>query len=192
MPPKIKITKDNILNTGVELLRQEGREAINARDLAKRLGCSVQPIFRAFESMEALKDSIYKRVEEVYNTKMLNALQSENGGFLEMGLTYIEFAKTEPNFFKLLFMSDIFHQKSTENIAGSTMGDDETIEEICVMTGLSQKKAQKLYTGIWFTTHGIASLLATNSCEYSKKETRKMLIHVFQGLVYSIKKEEEE
>ena len=38
MPPKIRVTKDDIVNAAVELVRQGGAEAINARAIAVRLG----------------------------------------------------------------------------------------------------------------------------------------------------------
>ena len=119
---------------------------------------------------------------------MLEALNSEGNGFQEMGLAYVNFAKNERHLFQLLFMSDVFNQGSAADIAGSTTGDDSVLALIGNTTGLDTSKAQELYTGIWFTTHGIASLLATNSCTLSNEETRKILSLVFEGLLYSLKK----
>ena len=63
MPPKIRITKENIVERAVEIVREHGMDSLNARSLAKELGCSVQPIFRAFDSMGELRSiSIYSRV----------------------------------------------------------------------------------------------------------------------------------
>ena len=45
MPPKIKVTKEDIIRTSVELVRRSGEQAINARTLAALLNCSTQPIF---------------------------------------------------------------------------------------------------------------------------------------------------
>ena len=44
MPPKARITRDMILDAAFDLVRAEGHEALNVRTLAKRLGCSTQPI----------------------------------------------------------------------------------------------------------------------------------------------------
>ena len=140
--------------------------------------------------MEDLKTAIYKRAEEIYNKVMMEALKNNGEDifvFLAMGLAYIDFAKTETNLFRLLFMSNAFNQGSAADIAGNTAGDEKVIALISTSTGLDAKKAQELYTGLWFTTHGIASLLATNSCTLTEDETERILRNVFKGLLHSLK-----
>ncbi|KAB1438333.1 TetR/AcrR family transcriptional regulator [Candidatus Galacturonibacter soehngenii] len=190
MPPKIKISEEEILEEAILLIREKGYTNLNARDLAKRLGCSVHPIFRAFLSMDGLKEAVYQKVEQIYNNKMIEAGKQE-GGFLQMGLAYIDFAKRERNLFQLLFMSEAFQKKSIMDIVGSTQGDDEVIAMICQMSGLSKKGAKELYAGIWLTTHGIAAMFATNGCQYNDNEIKRLLDNSFMGLAMKLKKEEE-
>lgn len=190
MPPKIKISEEEILEEAILIIREKGYTNLNARDLAKRLGCSVHPIFRAFLSMDGLKKAVYQKVEQIYNNKMLEAGKQE-GGFLQMGLAYIDFAKRERNLFQLLFMSEAFQKKSIMDIVGSTQGDDEVIAMICQMSGLSKKGAKELYAGIWLTTHGIAAMFATNGCQYNDNEIKRLLDNSFTGLAMKLKKEEE-
>jgi AcrR family transcriptional regulator len=191
MAPKPKISYDSIVTGAVNIVRENGVEAVNARSIAARLNCSVQPIFRNFSTMDELKAVVYKHAEEIYNKVMFDALESDGEGFLEMGLAYINFAKSEPNLFRLLFMSNVFNTGSAADIAGTTKGDEEVIDLIGNLSGLSKSESQELYTGIWFTTHGMASLLATNSCTLSDEEIKKILNYSYEGLVYSIKKQGE-
>ncbi|ROR26345.1 TetR family transcriptional regulator [Mobilisporobacter senegalensis] len=192
MPPKEKVTKEEIINTAINIVREKGIENLNARNLARKMGCSVHPIFRGYHSMEGLKTEIYKMVEHIYNQQMLNAVEHGEDGFLNMGLAYINFAKDEKNLFKLLFMSDAFREQGIMDIAGTTEGDDEVLDMICQRTGLGKKSARELYTGIWLTTHGIASMIATNSCRFSDEENRRLLNNSFMGLLMKLKKEEEQ
>ncbi len=192
MPPKIKVTKEEIINVAIRLVREKGIESLNARDLAKEIGCSVHPIFRTYNSMEGLKTAIYKMAENIYNERMLSAGEHTDDGFLNMGLTYIDFAKNEKNLFKLLFMSDAFRDQSIMDIVGTTEGDDEVLEMLCQRTGLSIKAAKELYTGIWLTTHGIASMFATNNCRFTDEENRRLLNNSFMGLLLKLKNEEED
>lgn len=191
MPPKVKITEEIILNEAILLIQEKGYENLNARDLAKKIGCSVHPIFRVFQSMDGLKEAVYKKAEDFYNSKMFEAGEKEDG-FFQMGLAYIDFAKNEKNLFKMLFMSDAFQKQSIMDIAGATEGDDEVIEMICQMTGLNKVSAKELYAGIWLTTHGIAAMFATNSCRYNDDEIKRLLHNSFMGLLMKLKKEEEE
>lgn len=190
MAPKTKISYDSIVTEAINIVRENGIEAVTARSIAAGLNCSIQPIFKNFNTMDELKTAVYAHAEEIYNTVMFNALENSGEGFLGMGLAYINFAKAEPNIFRLLFMSNVFSKGSAADIAGTTKGDDEVIALISNLTGLSKSKSQELYTGIWFTTHGMASLLATNNCTLSNEEIKKILNHTFEGLLNSIKNEE--
>ncbi|MBB2183954.1 TetR/AcrR family transcriptional regulator [Lachnospiraceae bacterium MD1] len=192
MPPKIKVTEDEIINVALRIVREKGIESLNARDLAKELGCSVHPIFRAYQSMEGLRIAVYRKAEDIYNERMLSAGEHTEDGFLSIGLAYIDFAKNEKNLFKLLFMTDQFREQSIMDIVGNTKGDDEVINLLRQMTGLSVKAVKELYAGMWITTHGIASMFATNNCRFSDEENRRLLNNSFMGLILKLKNEEEQ
>jgi AcrR family transcriptional regulator len=184
MAPKVKINEEEILNASLEILRESGIEAVNARSVAKKLNCSIQPIFRTFSTMDALKAALYKRASEIFSNTMLGALS--NGGFKNLGMTYINLARTDSNLFKLLYMTDAFKGKDLAELAGTTEGDVEIIKHISQRTGLSVEKAQDLLTAIWFTTHGIATLLATNASEISDESAGQILSDVYEGLVKTL------
>ena len=192
MPPKIKVSKEDIMDGAMRIVREKGFPSLNARDLANEIGCSVHPIFREYNSMEGLKLAVYKTAEAIYNQRMLSALENDADGFLGMGLTYINFAREEKNLFQLLFMSGAFREQSVMDIAGTTEGDEDVIRMLCQRTGLSEKSAKELYTGVWLTTHGIASMYATNNCRFSDEENRRLLSNSFMGLIFKLKKEEEQ
>lgn len=192
MPPKVKVTEKEIIDTALRIVQEKGLDSLNARDLAKELGCSVHPIFRSFHTMEELKSEIYKAAEQIYNQRMISAMEKGADSFLNIGLTYIDFARQEKNLFKLLFMSDAFREQSIIDIVGNTEGDDEVIAMLCQMTGLSRQSARELYAGNWLMVHGIASMFATNSCRLEEKEIRRLLGNTFMGIMIKLKKEEEE
>ena len=55
MPPKVKITKNDIIKTALELVRESGAQSLNARAVAGKLACSTQPVFSNFATMEELQ-----------------------------------------------------------------------------------------------------------------------------------------
>ena len=190
MAPRIKTSYEDIVKEAIAIVREQGFEFLNARSVAAKLNCSIQPIFRTFGTMADLKAATYKRAEEIYNMAMMESMKNSDEGFLALGVAYVNFAKTETNLFRLLFMSNVFNQGSAADIAGSTAGDDKVIALICDETGLDTLKARELYTGIWFTTHGIASLLSTNRCTLGDDETKRVLKHVFKGLLHTLTESE--
>jgi AcrR family transcriptional regulator len=180
MPPKVQITEEAILLASVEIVRERGMEAINAREIAKRLHCSTQPIFWKFQTMDDLKKALYEKVEELYNNHMFQGMEQGNP-FLGAGLAYINFAKSEKNLFKFIFMSDSIQVKSIfEMIEGED--NREIIVMISKMTNLNEEYAKQLFINIWLVTHGIASMMATNSCHFTDTEIDQILSDSFMGL----------
>lgn len=61
MARKESITITDILNTAFTLTREEGIAGVTARNVAKKAGCSTQPIFRVYHSMEELWRAVYEK-----------------------------------------------------------------------------------------------------------------------------------
>ena len=105
MPPKTKITKQDIIEKALDLLREGGEGAINARSIASALGCSTQPIFSNFSSMEELEESVLLAAYECYLGFLRREAESgKYPAYKSFGMAYIRFAKEERELFKLLFM----------------------------------------------------------------------------------------
>lgn len=185
MPPKIKITEEDILDAAIEITRNNGIASVNARKIGKVLGCSVQPVFRNFQNMEDLKERLFKKTENIFDDHMRCGVNLHQIPFLGMGLAYIYFAKTEKNLFKFLFMSDGFKGKSVlEMIKGEE--NREIINLIMGMTGLDFIDAEQLFLGIWLITHGIAAMMATNDCDFSEEMIIKLLMDSFSGMKHQL------
>ena len=58
MPAVKKASRKAILDAAVEVLRDGGFSAINARSVARKLGCSTQPIYLSFQNMAELKAAL--------------------------------------------------------------------------------------------------------------------------------------
>ena len=66
MPPKIKITKTEIVKTAIDIIRESGEEFLNTRNIAYRLNSSTQPVFSNFASMDELKDAVAISAYDIY------------------------------------------------------------------------------------------------------------------------------
>ena len=172
MPPTIKFQKEDILNTAYEIVKNEGFQSVNARRIAKELGCSVQPIFHNFTSMEDLNEAVYRKIYDKYREYMLSGKDCVKG-YKKMGLSYIKFAKDYPNFFKIIFMQNT-NLDATEFIMADSIGDD-VIKTGQVLTGLSYEEQKKFHVQVWIFTHGIACLAATKTVEFTDEEIDQLL-----------------
>lgn len=183
MPPKPIIDKETMIQSAVNLIREQGIYALNARSLANVLGCSTKPIFRLYENMDELKKSVYERVENLYNKHMEEGLKN---GFEGLGMAYISFAKQEKNLFKLIFMSEQFKiENMREMLEGNE--NEQIINLISETSGLGSASARELYMSMWLISHGIASMIATNSCRLQQEEIKKILNNTYSALITQLK-----
>ncbi len=184
MPPKIQVSEERILNQAVEIVRQHGMSALNARSLADALNCSVQPIFRTFHSMGELKERVTAFVVEDYQQRLLDGLAQSDpmNGLL---MAYIRYAQEEKQFFRLLHMSDSLALSGTGDFVG--VGVNKTIVDAMMKeTGLPHEDAESLYVGCFFAAHGIAAMFATNHCTFSEESIQEIIGSVYDGLILKL------
>lgn len=181
MPPKVKITKEDVLHAAFKLTRADGFDVVNARSIAKELGCSTHPIFQNYENMAELKQNLIKYIEIYYNQYIESKIVGENP-FLSIGLTYIEFAKEESNLFKMMFMS---HNIEVADFIELIDNDENQsiIHAIIELAKVDEKKAKQIYINIWLYTHGIAAMTATNNLTLSSMQTKKLLQDAFRAFI---------
>lgn len=197
LPPKQKFTKEEIVAASLNILRREGMAAITARALGESLGSSSRPIFTVFKNMDEVITETTKAARAVYNEYIKVGL-AQIPAFKGVGFEYIHFAKDEPKLFQLLFMTS---KENTRNLSNVLSSLDENMSSILdsvynsygIKHGLSKEQCHRLYQTMWIFTHGIASLLATETCDFTENEIGEMLTEVFIGLLTKqIKTNEEE
>ena len=177
MPPRVKITKEEIVSAALELVRKQGPEAVNARTVAAVLQCSTQPIFSNFATMEQLHLAVAEKAEEIYQTYMI---QEENSGKYPAhkanGMAYIRFAKEEKELFKLMFMCD----RAGDNPESEL--NDKMVSMVQEITGLKGDSSQLFHLEMWSCVHGIATMFATGYVDLPWELVSSMISHVYQGL----------
>lgn len=189
MPPKVKVTQDQIIQAAMDIVRESGIDALNARALAKQLDCSIQPIFKNFETMGSLKQALLEKAQKIYDAYTQKGMQNSNP-FLGIGLGYIQFAQKEKNLFKLLFMTNEFKQTSLIQIIKDDE-NQEVVKLVAQLSGLSLVLSEQLFIDVWLITHGIASMCATNDIELSLDEVTTILRDAFAGFKHQLLKEKE-
>ena len=187
MPPKCKFTREEIIQSALDIARSEGAASITARSLGAKLGSSSKPIFSVFENMEEVQAEVQRAAKALYAEYVQVGLHQELA-FKGVGTQYILFAIKEPKLFQLLFMSE---QSKKPPVAGILPIIDESYEQILLSVqngyGLGEKDAENLYRHLWIYTHGIAVLCATNMCSFTAEEISRMMTEVFISLLKEIK-----
>ena len=177
MPPKVKVTKEHIIDTALDIIRK--KEPLNARTLAAALHCSTQPLFSNFASMEELRLAVLEKANALYEEYITREIESgEYPAYKASGMAYIRFAKEERELFKLLYMRD----RSNEAVP-EALDFGQRIESIVQnSTGLDPMEVKLFHLEMWAYVHGIASMIATGFANPDTELVSRMLTDAYMGM----------
>lgn len=176
MPPRPRISKEMVLGTALEITREEGYEAVNARSIAGRLGCSTQPLFTCFRNMEQLKRELLDRAFVYYSDYVARTgdILTDNPALI-LPLTYIEFAREERKLFRLLFVNDM----ELDLVRGEDFyrepGNERKAEIFAGQIGVPPEQGREIFLDLFLYAHGIAVLTASGKASLGHDELEFML-----------------
>ena len=174
MPAIRKTSKEAIINAAVDVLRESGAAALNARNVAKKLGCSTQPIYLCFQNMEDLKAAMTRQAIALHTQSVrewlhiLNADDScyrQHSHYSSYGIGFVKFAALEKHLFRWLYLG------------GGQPGphqDDVLLPEIIAAIvneyGYSEELAEKLHRDMTYYSYGLAILANTGHLNLTDAE----------------------
>jgi len=180
MARKTVFDRDYILEKASDFVKDYGVEAMNARDLCKYIGCSTQPLFKNFISMEGLKKSLKKYLHDYYDS-FIDLIVDKDDYLYTISYAYALFACKEPKIFKALFMTELAGTRTIEEVLNSSWNID-TIKSIPKQYGLSKKQSERLYRDVRFFTHGLSCQIACNSISVTEDEIKKLIRDIINKL----------
>lgn len=179
MARKQSITLENILDAAFEMTREEGFEAVTARKLAAKAGCSTQPIFRVYKNMEELGSDLFERAVEYFETFYSEYEKTYSVPFINLGMAYIDFAGKEKNLFRLLFLQTEPRGKSFYEILNGKEGF--VVKEIAKAKEDGCKQPSEMFMHMWMLIHGAACMATTGDYDLGKEETVTMLWDAYRS-----------
>lgn len=186
MPPKARFTRDTIVAAAVELVRERGHDSLNARLLAKALGCSTQPLLYQFNSIAEIRQETYKAANEAHTNYLMRGLDQAEDPLMELGLNYVRFAHEEPRLFRFLFQTNGLGAREL-----STLVDDPELGEMVALvseaSGISENEARAVFLSLFITAHGCASLLANNAIDYDERLVSTVLTGAYCGVIAQLR-----
>lgn len=178
MAPKVKVTREDIIKTTLELVRKHGADYINARAIASALECSTQPIFSNFNSMEELQEETILCAYGLYLDFIKSEIESgEYPQYKAFGMAYIRFAKEEKELFKLLFMRD----RTNEDLSPSP-DFEESVNLIMELNNVSREQAMLIHLEMYTCVHGIATMVATSFLPLEWTLISQILSDIYHGI----------
>ena len=188
MPPKSRITREAVVDAALEVVRESGAEAVNARSVARKLNCSTQPVMYHFATMEELKRAVYDRADRLH-TEFLTSVSGERDPMLEIGLNYIRFAIREPALFRFLFQSGYAPQTDLDGM----IDNDALLPVLSVLQdalGTELERTKQVFRTVALFAHGYASIIANNNLNYDEDIVAADLERAFLGAAAAVGREE--
>jgi AcrR family transcriptional regulator len=98
------LSPERIVDTAKEIIRTEGHERLSVRGLARQLDVTAPAIYDHMESKDAVLRAVaasgYDELRTAYSTTADTAIDRMR----ERAIAYVEFARTRPELFRLMFM----------------------------------------------------------------------------------------
>jgi len=184
MPPNPKFSKEGVLKTAFQLVREKGIDKLNARSLAKMLNSSTQPIFSYYKNMAELQSDLFEMVSK-YNSSYFNKVETGENLLSNIGMAYIDFALEEPNLFRMMFMSNGF--------SGMKLGDfftafdddcnDHLMSSIPKAFNMDLPETNRMFIDMWLYAHGVATMLVMNQLPTPRSEIETMMKNMCRLLI---------
>ncbi len=182
MSKSVTITKDMILTTAFDIAREKGLNGISNRELAKKLNCSIRPIYYQFQNVDELYKELYIEIEKYFYKFLMENMNDEMPKYKQVGINYIKFAKEEKELFKILFMSEI--DLGLNDFIAKDMEDFKELSKLIkISTNLNDEDIESFHIKMWIFSHGLATLVASSTINISNEQLKQLLSLEFQALM---------
>ena len=150
MARPVSITRDPVLDAAFTLVRREGVNALTAR----ALGCSTQPLYPEFASMEALGAAAVERA----TAQALRLFRESGATDLDSGLGVLRLIAEEPHLFALLTRDRAAVEARVRR--GPLRAERlDPVRSRPALEGLGEAQLRRVHTKMWFFAQGAAVLL---------------------------------
>lgn len=166
--PKQRITKEMVVNAAFEIARRDGMEQVLVKNIADRLGCSVQPVYSYCENMEGLREAVTAQVRS-FIREYVSAHTDPNDLFRSTGRSYVQLAKEEPHLFRIFILHRRRGISSLDDLYQAEAGA-HIAEGIADHLQISLERAKQLHLNMLVYTIGIGTIFSVTTPGISADE----------------------
>lgn len=166
--PKQRITKQMVVNAAFEIARQSGMEQVMVKNIADKIGCSVQPIYSYCKNMDGLRQDVIEQVNCFIQQYIATHINKDDL-FRSTGNLYIRLAQEEPHLFRIF----ILHKRegiSSLNDLYQSETNPHMAEFIAEKMNISIKQAKRLHLNMLIYTIGIGTIFSVTTPGISADE----------------------
>lgn len=164
--------RELVLRASVELIDEQGLEALSMREVARRANVSHQAPYHHFADRAAILAAICERGFEMLTERIKAARASRDRAFDQLeaaSVAYIDFACERSAYFRVMFRPELVHQENYPKLMDAADCAYQQVLEIlavCMSEGLRiDPDEQSMAIALWSMVHGCACLLIDGPVE---------------------------
>lgn len=169
---KKEIYKQRILDAAYKLAVRGGIESLTARNIAKAVNCSTQPIYLEFKNMQDLRNQVLARISDELKS---NTLQQNFTGepLIDLDLSYLYFAKEHVDLFRAMFVDGKFgNQMIVDTLMGLGL---EKFKQQFDAEQFSEERLNHIVISNWIAATGLATLLINKMANFTQAQMISVL-----------------
>lgn len=186
MPPKQKITKEELLECAARIAEENGILAVTSRSVAKEAGCSIQPVFSQFPTMVILRQETFdyvckKSVEEVL------MFEKYPDYFARTSKWVIDLARKKPNLFRLIYLSGGFHGNQLLDVMMDYENNRDMLLKMTQLYELDFEVCRDILMRSFLLLIGVGTMICENRMDFSDEQVMAMMKQTVSDMVLGAK-----
>lgn len=168
------------LELGMERIEEQEHPDLGLRALARNLGVSATALYRHFPNKDALLDALALEALNRLGANQARAARAAGGGrdgFIEVGVTYVEWAVDNPALTRLIYNRvgkvDLASGDPTE--MGEAFRQLKAGIADMMPDAMSDQQRTAAALHAWSLVHGLAMLILDGQVEYDPEMVRKVV-----------------
>ncbi len=166
--PKQRITKEMVVDAAFEIARTGGMEQVLVKNIAEKLGCSVQPIYSYCSNMEGLRQDVEQKVKCFVKAYVAEHVDQDDL-FRGTGQAYIQLTREEPHLFKIFILCQRNGVASLDDLYESET-DPQVAAVIAEQLEISPQQAKQLHLHMLIYTMGLGTIFSMTTPGISAEE----------------------
>lgn len=179
MARKKSITDTQILDMAYQIVIESGFKVFTARNIARHLNCSTQPIYLEFNSMGELKKAVMMRLRKDLKNQLSQRYTSDP--LVDLGLAFADFVVSQPVLYQAIFVQAHFGVDEIRDFLDQQT--DSVLLDYQPIATLNEAQRRDLLKALWIVATGLGNLAASGFVTLTDDQRSEMLSAVLKDFI---------
>ena len=186
MPKKPKFTREALLIEACAVAEEQGIDEVSSRSLAKRLNCSIQPIYTHFPTMAELRQETFRYACRQFSKELLSC-RPDQDPFSWIWNRVVDLARNRSNLFKLIFLSEGYTSRSLPEAMQEILSSQKLTARVMELYDLTEEGCQDVIIRSNLFLLGIGTMICSRHLDFSDEELEAIRKKTVSDLVQGAK-----